>query len=187
MFPYSNFFRIKSHLKQPRLLLFKPIRKPLLPFFLPDKILKFHEIELKRSEGKISRSNFIPEHFSLGRYAKRNPLAGGIRNLLKINKHGLRNLSPQIYTACVPLKRAKGCLEQKVESASVSKRVHLAARRARNPLLFHYITEYTVQLIQGLPFHLRVRFRRLNKVIGAQARLALLAINQGVVKVCNMP
>src|SRR5438105_4488205 len=111
---HSERFDIPAHA------LFAPVVEPTLVLFRLDKVFQLHQLELTKPEDEITRSNLVAKGSPLLRDPKWHANPRGVDHVLKVNKHSLGSLRPEICLRCTVLHGADVGLKHQIEESRLT-------------------------------------------------------------------
>lgn len=115
--PHAQSALGNSKIDVPAIALGAPVLVPLLSIFGRNEELKFHLLELTRSENEISRRDFVAERLTDLRDAERRLLPTRLQHVGKVDEHALCSFWSQVGNRRIGLDWAGMRLEHQVEIA----------------------------------------------------------------------
>ena len=123
-------FFLNSILQIPIVALFLPVLEPRIRLFGMAEKFHLHLLELARTEGEVSRVNFIPESLSDLRDAERYLHARRADDIIEVRENSLARFRTKIGRGGTVLHRADIRLEHQIEMTDLGELILRAASRA---------------------------------------------------------
>ena len=185
MVPKADALFLHAKREQPLVTEILPVVEPLHLLGRRAEEFELHLLKLARTESEVARGDLVTERFADLPDAERHALACGALHVFEIHKYALRRFGTKKYLAGGILGDALKRLEHQVEFAN-AREIALAAYGAVDFLLgdkrLHVFRLHTrhveIELFLGGIF--------LDKMVGAETRLAFLAVHQRVGKTAHM-
>ena len=144
--------------------------------------LQLHLLKLAHAEDKVAGGDLIAEGFADLADAGGDLLAGGAHHILEVDEYALRRLGAQIQFAYAVFVYALEGFEHQVKLADAGK-ILFAADGAFDIVLGDILLQ--LRVAPAVAGFLAVG-KVLNQLIGAEARLAGLAVHQRIVEAAHM-